>query len=253
MNLECGVLRETFEADGYVAIPGFLGPSEMVALYNNVERFIRDIVPKLPPEHVFYEDKQRPETLKQLQVMHEHDPYFAELFLEGAFVRLAEELLGDRVVGKNLQYFNKPPDVGQPTPAHQDGYYFKLNPPDALTMWLALDDVDEENGCVRYVRGSHRRGMRPHARTNVLGFSQGITDYGTAEDTAEEIAIPAKPGDLLAHHALTIHRADGNRSATRSRRSLGFIYYAASAREDTATVTEYQQQLKNELIAANKL
>jgi phytanoyl-CoA hydroxylase len=156
-------------------------------------------------------------------------------------------------VGKNLQYFNKPPGVGQPTPAHQDGYYFKLDPPEALTMWLALDDVDEENGCVRYVRASHRRGMRPHARTNVLGFSQGITDYGTVDDMAGEIAFPAKPGDLLAHHALTIHRADGNRSATRSRRSLGFIYYAARAREDQVVVDAYQAQLRSELTAAGKI
>ena len=89
-------------------------------------------------------------------------------------------------------------------------------------MWLALDVVDEENGCVRYVRGSHRRGMRPHGRTGVLGFSQGITDYGQPEDLADEIAFPAQPGDLLVHHALTIHRADGNRSATRHPTLFGF-------------------------------
>jgi phytanoyl-CoA hydroxylase len=253
MNLNDDFRRHQFEVDGFVAIPGFLGPSEMAALYDNVERFIRDIVPRLPPEHVFYEDKARPETLKQLQVMNEHDRYFADIFGDGPFVRLAEELLNDRVVGKNLQYFNKPPGAGQPTPAHQDGFYFKLDPPEALTMWLALDDVDEENGCMRYIPGSHRRGMRPHARTNVLGFSQGITDYGTAEDVANEIFFPAKPGDLLTHHALTIHRADGNRSASRSRRSLGFIYYAARAREDQAVVEAYQAKLRSELAAAGKI
>jgi phytanoyl-CoA hydroxylase len=65
--------------------------------------------------------------------------------------------------------------------------------------------------------------------------------------------FPAKPGDLLTHHALTIHRADGNRSASRTRRSLGFIYYAASAQEDLATIQEYQQRLKNEWAAAGKI
>lgn len=253
MNPVHRAARSLFESDGYVALPGFLNATELATLCGRLDRYLLDIVPTLPPEHVFYEDKQRPETLKQLQVMHRYDPYFAELFGGGPLVELAESLLNDRVVGKNLQYFNKPPGVGQPTPPHQDGYYFKLDPPAALTMWLALDEVDEENGCVRYVQGSHRRGMRPHARTNILGFSQGITDYGQADDAANEIAVPAKPGDLLAHHALTIHRADGNRSATRSRRSLGFIYYAASAREDTASITQYQQQLTKELIAANKL
>jgi phytanoyl-CoA hydroxylase len=246
-------LRTQFQQDGYVFMPGFLNASELTELNAELERFIRTVVPSMPAEEVYYEDKQRPETLKQLQRMNEQDDYFARLFLGGKLERLAETLLADQVVGKNLQYFNKPPGVGQPTPAHQDGYYFKLNPPEALTMWLALDVVDAENGCVRYVRGSHTRGMRPHAKTGVLGFSQGITDYGRPEDTADEIMFPAQPGDLLAHHALTIHRADGNRSASRTRRSLGFIYYAASAKEDVATIKEYQQRLNQEWTAAGKI
>ena len=246
-------LRRDFQVEGFVSIPAFIGSPSMVVLNENLTRFIRDIVPTLPPEQAFYEDKRRPETLKQIQSLHEHDDYFAKLFVGGAFEKLAASLLHERVVGKNLQYFNKPPGVGQPTPPHQDGYYFNLDPPEAVTMWLALDEVDQENGCVRYVRGSHRWGMRPHARTQVLGFSQGISDYGQPEDSANEIAFPAHPGDLLAHHALTIHRADGNVSSSRSRRSLGFVYFAASAREDSAAAAQYQKRLKQELLATNRI
>ncbi|MEC8389905.1 MAG: phytanoyl-CoA dioxygenase family protein [Planctomycetota bacterium] len=36
--------------------------------------------------------------------------------------------------------------------------------------------------------------------------------------------LPAQPGDLLVHDAMTIHRADANRSTNRTRRALGFIY-----------------------------
>lgn len=253
MTLDMQILRSKFEADGFVAIPGFIGPTQLAELNSNLERFTREVVPALPADHVFYEDKQRPESLKQLQLMQTYDRYFEDLFARADFVQLAETLLGDVVVGKNLQYFNKPPGIAQPTPAHQDGYYFKLEPPEAVTMWLALDVVNEENGCVRYICGSHRRGMRPHGRTGVLGFSQGISDFGKPEDLADEVAFPAQPGDLLVHHALTIHRADGNRSVDRNRRSLGFIYYAEKAREDVATATQYQEQVKREWLAENKI
>ena len=114
-------------------------------------------------------------------------------------------------------------------------------------MWFALDDVDEENGCVRYVPGSHRKGMREHARTNTLGFSQGIVDYPTDSDREAETAFPAKAGDLLVHDALTIHRADANHSETRSRRALGFIYYSERAREDAAAHAAYQRQLADDM------
>ena len=128
-----------------------------------------------------------------------------------------------------------------------------LEPCHALTMWMALDPVDEENGCVRYVRGSHLLGLRPHGRTQTLGFSQGITDFGSAPDLDNEVSCPAKPGDLLAHHALTIHRADSNKSPTRSRRALGFIFYSAKARENTTNHRNYQQDLASAMAAAGKI
>jgi phytanoyl-CoA hydroxylase len=252
-DFERSDLSERFRDDGYVILRAFQSAAEMNELATNIERFVRDVVPTMPADHVYFEDKNRPETLKQIQALHAHDAYFSGLFAGSRFERLAEFLLGGRVIGKNLQYFNKPSSVGKATPPHQDGYYFKLDPCEAVTMWLALDPVDEENGCVRYVIGSHGRGMRNHARTDVLGFSQGIVDYGRAEDLANERAMPADPGDLLVHHALLIHRADANRTASRQRRSLGFVYYAQRSREDVAQTRAYQERLTSDLAAAGKI
>ena len=243
--------KETFEQDGFVAVPGFCDAGGLRTIEAELSRFIAERVPALPAEHVFYEDKADAATLKQIQRLHEYDQFFGEFF-EGKPRRLAGELLGEAVVGKNLQYFNKPPALGQATPPHQDGFYFMLKPCRALTMWMALDVVDEENGCVRYVRGSHERDLRPHGRTQTLGFSKGITDFGNESDQRDEVACLANPGDLLAHHALTIHRADANASATRSRRALGFIYYGKCAREDVAAYQAYKQKLEKEMAEAGK-
>ena len=162
-------------------------------------------------------------------------------------------LLEGPVIAKNLQYFSKPPGTGRPTPAHQDGYYFMLEPCEAVTMWLALDEVDTENGCVRYARGSHLEGVRDHSRTNTLGFSQGIPDYPTEQDRGREEPLPASPGDLLIHHAMTIHRADGNESSDRPRRSLGFVYYSQRARVDADAHAAYQARLAADMKAADRI
>jgi phytanoyl-CoA hydroxylase len=245
-------LRGEWDADGYVVLRGYVCGRQLENLQFRIDQFIRDVVPAMPCEKVFFEDKERPETLKQLQSLHDYDEYFAELFLEGSFPTLASQLLGDNIVPTNLQYFNKPPGIGQPTPAHQDGFYFKLAPCEALTMWLALDVVDEENGCMRYVRGSHRRGMRPHGRTKTLGFSQGIVDFPLEDDRTNERAIPVQQGDVIVHHAMTIHRADANRSS-RSRRALGLTYYAARAREDVLVKDAYHAELIEELTKAGRI
>ena len=185
-----------FGSDGFVHLKGFFAPALVAEVLANVERYVRDVVPRAPDTDAFYEDKERPETLKQLIRVHHHDEYFRRLLEEGRFPETAAELLGELVRPVNQQVFIKPPGgASRATPPHQDGFYFHLEPCVATTLWLALDDVDAENGCLRYVRGSHRRGVRPHGRTGTLGFSQGVSDFGTAEDRANEVACVARAGD----------------------------------------------------------
>jgi phytanoyl-CoA hydroxylase len=244
-------VQDDFQRDGFVVLREFLTPKELSELKSELDRYVREVAPRIPATDVMYEDKQDPNTLKQLARIRMHDSYFSELIERSKWQGLAESLLKDDALPQELEWFNKPPTVGKPTPPHQDGYYFMLEPNEAVTMWLALDDVDESNGCMRYIAGSHRTGMRPHGRTGVLGFSQGISDYGDA-DRASEIPISAKPGDLLVHHSLTIHRADANPSS-RHRRSLGFVYYAARAQQDKQKLASYQDGLYKELAAAKKI
>lgn len=239
-------LQLKFREDGFIFLPDFLSKDEIKEIHKHLEKLILEKVPKMPPEHAFYEDKNDLSTLKQLQILHKYDPFFYGMMFNSRFEQLAKLLLDEEVIGKNMQYFNKPPRIGQPTPPHQDGYYFMLNPNEAITMWLGLDNVDDENGCVRYIKGSHLEGMRPHAKTKTLGFSQGISDY-KQEDRDNEVWFVTKPGDLLAHHSLTIHRADNNQSKTRTRKALGFIYYAEKAKEDTVAKEEYQTKLAKEI------
>ncbi|RAJ94524.1 phytanoyl-CoA dioxygenase PhyH [Larkinella arboricola] len=246
-TLNAQALKESFRTDGYVFLPGFLSTEEVRELNESVKNFISEQVPVMPHEQVFYEDKDDPATLKQLIDMQKYNPYFDRMLNNSRFRQLAESLLEDAVLPKTLEYFNKPPKIGKPTPPHQDNYYFMLKPAEAVTMWLALEDVDAENGCVRYVKGSHRHGVRPHGRTQTLGFSQGITDFWNENDQAQAVAFPAKPGDLLIHHSLTIHWAEANRSESRSRQAIGLIYWAKSAQEDTEAKEAYRQKLKAEL------
>jgi len=241
-------LKALFDRDGYVFIPGFLTAQEVGELNEKLVGFIGQTVPSMPSGEVFYEDKSDASTLKQLINLNCYDPYFEKVLKGSRFEELATGLLGEMVIPKTLEYFNKPPKIGKPTPPHQDAYYFNMNPPQAATMWLALEEVDEENGCVRYVRGSHQLGMRPHCRTSVAGFSQGISDFGTELDRRNERPYPAKAGDLLVHHAMTIHRAEGNANPTRSRRAMGLIYFGESAQEDVAAREAYQRQLQRETV-----
>ena len=240
-----------FDTDGFTALRGYLPPAEVESIHERTRRYVDEVVPTLPKEEVFYEVKGDPKTLKMLSRIDQRDSFFKELFTSERLRGLARSLLKEDVVTNSMQWLNKPPGVGVESPPHQDGYYFRIEPNEAVTLWVALDSANVENGCLRYVPGSHKRGVLPHERSQTLGFSQTVAGYGDAERAAE-VAIHANPGDVIAHHSLTIHRADTNPS-TRPRRALTAVYFSVRARRDEAALSEYQHKLNQELAQAGKI
>jgi phytanoyl-CoA hydroxylase len=236
--------KQSYDRDGFVVIPRFLQGDDLQALTSNLDRYIRDVVPSLPDADAFYQDRARPETLKQLQHMG-CDSFFREYAGHPKWTVLAQALVGEPASADQPEWFNKPPGTNHVTPPHQDNYYFCLEPAHLVTIWLALDVVDAENGCLRYVPGSHQQGYRPHASSKILGFSQGITDY-SPDDVAREVAIALQPGDAVAHHGMTIHRADANLSTARQRRSFAMVFRGISCRRDEAAFARYQASARKQ-------
>lgn len=233
--------KRDFDNNGFAVLRGFMQREEIDRINQELERYITDVLPELPDTAGFYEDTANRSTLMRLQNMCDYDDFFRSLYYSDRMMSLCSLLMDGPVRGKNLQWFNKLPVEGKETPPHQDGFYFMLEPNQALTLWLSQDYVDEDNGCVRYIPGSHQAGMRPHRRTDILGFSQGISDF-SSEDMQCEIPVCTEPGDLIAHHCLTVHRADANASQ-RARRALGFVYFSERAHEDAKRAETYRQQL----------
>ncbi|WP_425398990.1 phytanoyl-CoA dioxygenase family protein [Aeoliella sp.] len=232
--------RDEFLKRGYVVIERFLSSERLLELQQNIDRYIAEVVPKLPSSEAFYQHAGKPESLRQLQRM-ERDSFFDAYRSDRQWTELAETLLGEPVLAGLPEWFNKLPG-GHPTPPHQDNHYFQLSPPQVVTMWLALDDIDEENGALRYVPGSHRMGRRPHQTTKVVGFSQGITNYGP-DDHAEEQLVCMQAGDLVVHHGETIHRAEPNIASNRQRRAFAMVFRGVSCKEDCLGRKEYETDL----------
>jgi phytanoyl-CoA hydroxylase len=242
-----GDLKKSYDEDGYNHIPELFSPADMDILNKEFNRYVKDCVPKMKDQEVYYVDKSNKDTLMQMQKLEEYDDFFHELFFNSKIKDLAANALGEDVTPRAMEYFNKPPGKSNPTPPHQDGYYFNLDNDKAVTGWLALEDVDDENGCIHYVKGSHKQEYRPHGRSEILGFSQGVTDFGTEEDKKNTVKFEGKAGMFLMHDAKTIHFASSNKSSVRSRRAFGFVYHGVSAKHDEEKGKAYQKKLHDEL------
>jgi len=247
--------HEAFQRHGFVVIRGFLELARVNEVSSQLESFISSLPTLLeqgdvPPGHIMRDHAEYMSTLKQIQQLHLHETFFADLAAE-ELKPLCEVLLAEPASIKNLQYFNKPALSSYPagssgskeTPPHQDGYYFMIKPQSATTMWLALDPADDSNGCIRYVLGSSQRELRRHDFTGIYGFSQGISDFG-GSDMACEVSLEAMPGDLIVHNSLMIHRAPPNSTLEQPRRAIGAIFYGESAKVDQEAYNERQAEIR---------
>lgn len=237
-------LRQKFDDDGFVIIRELYSPTEVDELKGQVDRYIREIVPTLNKDAAFYDDYSRPETLRKMQALDRHDAWFQNFMKQSRHTQLLDYFLRDGFHALGLEWFNKLPYDQSATPAHQDGFYFCRKPNNACGLWIALDPVDEANSCIWYGRGTHKRGILPHAPTGVLGFSQGLIDF----DKSLVDGVPAvlAPGDAVAHHSATIHWTGPNET-DRSRRAIALLGYGDSTELDEEAHNRHQSSLKQQL------
>jgi phytanoyl-CoA hydroxylase len=227
-----------------VIVRSLLDPTELRELQSQIERYIREVVPTQPKDAAFFDDYSRPETLRKMQALDKRDAWFRDFMNGGKHVPMLEHFLRDKFSPQGLEWFDKLPHDTNATPPHQDGYYWCRKPNNACSLWIALDPVDRDNGCLWYAKASHKAGVLPHAASGVLGFSQGLANFDPA--IADGVPIDLSPGDAVAHHAATIHWTTVNRTA-RHRRAISTFCFGASTVLDEEANKRYKASLKAQL------
>ncbi|HET9691705.1 MAG TPA: phytanoyl-CoA dioxygenase family protein [Acidimicrobiales bacterium] len=133
--------------------------------------------------------------------------------LGAGLAALAAAMLGAPVACFAATYVVKPAGVGMPTRWHQDApaWAARLEGRPAATVWLALTDADEANGCLEVVPGSHLGPLLPLEAHGGEPSIFGVASVGPLPGPPE--ALPATAGDAIVVDARLLHAAGPNRSA----------------------------------------
>ena len=159
------------------------------------------------------------------------NPLFRDFALDGRLRDILLRLTGEQPLLKSDQLFMKPPRFGSEKPYHQDNFYFRCTPGGhVITAWIALDDVDEENGCLRYISGSHKKGIIDHVE--VPGQPYNLAPPDDLIDWEMEASAPVRKGGVVFHHSETLHSSRRNTS-DRWRRGYATHWVTASVTSET--------------------
>jgi ectoine hydroxylase-related dioxygenase (phytanoyl-CoA dioxygenase family) len=204
--------RDRFRADGFLVYPDPVFEEELEDLRRLCHDFVRNRFGRAPDEaprdarhDVLYWMKLSP---------HEREAMSASRVLttgKDVAAFLLDAPAAELQIGMSIFY--KPPEQGLPVLWHQDAayrdpaYHFE-----SLNMWVPVHNSTADNGCLRFMPGSHRAGVARHECAD--GDGLGLSLYVPGLDDSAAVSCPMSAGGASFHHCQTLHGSAANRSAS---------------------------------------
>ena len=153
--------------------------------------------------------------LNQTNMWHKASLRFYRLCRTPAILDYVEDLIGPNFYQWGGQFFLKEPKDGSVVPWHQDAQYWPLSPSKTVTVWLALYDTDEENGAMKIVKGSHKKGIFEHRvnSSKTLVLDQEVPDSQINQN--DVVSLNLKAGQISLHDDGLLHGSLANNSNRR--------------------------------------
>jgi non-heme Fe2+,alpha-ketoglutarate-dependent halogenase len=159
--------------------------------------------------------------------------WVAELARRPEIVDAVEDIIGPDILCWSSAFFTKEARSDRFVSWHQDANYWGLSSDKVVSAWISLTPSTVENGCMRFLPGSHRALLRHHdaaAAENMLSRGQTVSDR---IDEGEAVDVRLDPGEFALFHVNLAHTSPPNRSRE-DRVGLVFRYVAGDVRQTKA-------------------
>ncbi len=215
-----------YERDGYVIPDGFqLDRGELEEVRTALERVLDDNPDILPDRLInVHLDGGTPYGVKGQR-------RFRELAEDSRILDMVEMLIGPDLVLLFGQLFCKPAQSARIVPWHQDGEYWPVRPLDSCTVWLAIDDVDADNGAMRVIPGSHHGATLSHHPEDDDDLTLKYVIPENQIDSGSAALIELEAGQVSLHDINIVHGSAANTS-TRRRAGYAMRYMPATSLVD---------------------
>lgn len=233
-----------FENEGYLVVENLLSAAEVEACQTEIHRLHQYAAGQEPDseqeraeiarQHVQHEPFAKDETqgnglpvLRKAENTRQYSEVFRDLAQHPKLISVVQELIGtdDLLLFRSTLMF-KPAFHGSSHGLHQDSAYWPMEPPNLVTVSIALNNATVENGCFKVIPRSHLWGMQSWGH---IARQQGaeLTDR---EDVAEQqMDVPLSAGSALFFHSLMVH-GSGPNATPHSRNTALYAYFSPQVR-----------------------
>jgi len=207
----------TYGEAGFVVLEGFLDADELELWRRTTDEAVAERLAVGSESIQSDADTYYSQVFTQCECLADTHTGMARLILDESLGQAAATLAGiDGIRVWHDQALVKPP-YGNPTGWHLDVPFWSFDSPDAISIWVALDDATVENGCLWYLPGTHREARY---ELTPIGENVGALFREYPEWLRlEPVAAPCRAGDAIFHNGLVAHGAGANMTP-RPRRAM---------------------------------
>ncbi|MGH3150484.1 MAG: phytanoyl-CoA dioxygenase family protein [Streptosporangiaceae bacterium] len=210
---------EQYRRTGFVILRDVLDPGEVASWRMTLTEAVARRHGRLPEQSARYgeffhqEHDYYDRVFTQKINLWKSDDTVRPLVLSSDLGRIAAELSGCSGMRVYLDQALVKEPYANPTAFHIDVPFWAFTSPDALTIWIAIDDATPENGCLCYIPGSHKEQRFDNAD---IGPELGaLFDVYPQWKDVEPVFCPVLAGDAVVHNGLAAHGAGANMTPRR--------------------------------------
>ena len=196
-------LINNYNKNGWIKINNFFSKKEIEIIKKKVKSFITQSSKAYKGRHINYATNNSNSKINSFHRLADNK-WIKKLSKQTKIKKIAELFLEEKSKFIQSELFAKPAKIGLESPFHQDNFYWCLKKGKALTIWTALDNVNDRNGGVCYYEKSHKDGLRKHVPSYAKGSSQKVANIKSIKKY-KKIVPKLNSGDILIHDSVIIH------------------------------------------------
>jgi phytanoyl-CoA hydroxylase len=198
-------IKKRYDEDGFVILKNYLSHDQLTTLKEKASevasRLMKDVDFKDKYHHV-------------LKSLNRYDSWFKDQLDEGPHIPVIGHLMGCDPIGASVAWFDRPIGDHVGIEPHTDLFGPDKREKLGATIWLSIDRATRANGCLSYLRGSHKK-----------IYQDKIPIPGVDKNSSEAVFAELEPGDAVIHDARIVHWSEGNLSEF-PRRAVSYFYFS---------------------------